>query len=79
MAQQLLERNARTGGRWTPYFFIAPAVVYMFLFQGYPLLQEFTLSFTETSLLSPNQSRFVGFGNYLQLLSTGDFRRKPKT
>ncbi|MBB3148855.1 multiple sugar transport system permease protein [Phyllobacterium trifolii] len=75
MAQQLLERNARTGGRWTPYFFIAPAVVYMFLFQGYPLLQEFTLSFTETSLLSPNQSRFVGFGNYLQLLSTGDFRR----
>ena len=61
------------GWRWTPYIFIAPISLYLLLFQGGPLVQELYLSFTTTSLLSPNQHVFVGLDNYRDLFSTEDF------
>jgi len=67
-------RNARLeGSRWTPYFFIAPIAVYLLLFQGYPLVQELMLSFTSTSLLSPQDNEFVGLRNYQDLVDASDF------
>jgi multiple sugar transport system permease protein len=67
-------RHARLeGSRWTPYFFIAPIALYLLLFQGYPLVQELKLSFTSTSLLSPQDSTFVGFRNYQDLVDASDF------
>jgi multiple sugar transport system permease protein len=59
--------------RWTPYWFIAPVSLYLFLFQGVPLLQELYLSFTSTSLLSPREHVFVGFDNYRDLFLASDF------
>ena len=59
--------------RWTPYWFIAPVSLYLFLFQGVPLLQELYLSFTSTSLLSPREHVFVGFDNYRDLFVASDF------
>lgn len=59
---------------WTPYWFAAPVVVYLLLFQGYPLVQELYLSFTSTSLLSPGQHTWVGLQNYADLLQQSDFR-----
>jgi multiple sugar transport system permease protein len=59
--------------RWTPYWFIAPVSLYLFLFQGVPLLQELYLSFTSTSLLSPREHVFVGFDNYRDLFQASDF------
>ena len=61
------------GSRWTPYLFIAPVVLYLLLFQGYPLIQQLMLSFTSTSLLSPRDNVFVGLDNYRDLLGTSDF------
>jgi multiple sugar transport system permease protein len=58
---------------WTPYLFAAPLVVYLLLFQGYPLLQELYLSFTSTSLLSPAEHKFVGLQNYADLAAVADF------
>ena len=52
---------------WVPYLFVAPLVVYLLLFQGYPLLQELYLSFTSTSLLSPGKHKFVGPVSYTHL------------
>lgn len=67
-------RNARLeGSRWTPYLFIAPIALYLLLFQGYPLVQELTLSFTSTSLLSPREHVFVGTDNYKELFEASDF------
>ena len=54
----------------TPYLFVAPLVVYLLLFQGYPLLQELYLSFTSTSLLSPGKHKFVGLINYADLVNS---------
>jgi multiple sugar transport system permease protein len=67
-------RNARLeGSRWTPYFFIAPIALYLLLLQGYPLVQELMLSFTSTSLLSPQDNEFVGLRNYQDLVDASDF------
>ena len=46
--RQAKAKAARVG--WTPYLFAAPVVLYLLVFQGYPLLQELYLSFTSTSL-----------------------------
>lgn len=61
------------GSRWAPYIFVAPIVIYLLVFQVYPLIQEFLLSFTSTSLLAPDDQTFVGLDNYNFLFETGDF------
>lgn len=63
------------GSRWTPYWFVAPVVLYLLLLQGYPLLRELMLSFTQTSLLTPQQSTYVGLRNYAELMARPDFWR----
>ncbi|WP_429932896.1 carbohydrate ABC transporter permease [Agrobacterium vitis] len=65
--------NGIEGSRWTPYWFAAPVGLYLLLFQIYPLLQELKLSFTSTSLLSPNDQLFVGFENYRYIFETSNF------
>ena len=70
------ERTARLDGSpWTPYLFAAPVVLYLLLFQGYPLWRELMLSFTQTSLLTPQASTFVGLRNYAELAARPDFWR----
>ena len=63
------------GSAWTPYLFAAPVVLYLFLFQAYPLLRELMLSVTQTSLLTPQTSVFVGARNYAELAARPDFYR----
>ncbi|APW39688.1 sugar ABC transporter [Rhodoferax koreense] len=62
------------GRDWTPYWFAAPVAIYLLLFQGYPLAQELYLSFTSTSLLSPDQHTYVGLQNYVDLVTQDEFR-----
>lgn len=67
-------RAARLDGSpWTPYWFVAPVVLFLLALQGYPLLRELMLSFTQTSLLTPQQSTFVGARNYEELIARPDF------
>ncbi len=61
------------GSRWTPYAFAAPVALYLALFQGWPLVQEVLLSFTATSLLSPQDRVPVGLENYQDLANQSDF------
>ena len=63
------------GSRWTPYLFAAPIAIYLALFQLYPLLQEFWLSFTGTQLLTPQDNPWLGLDNYSYLLSDGGFQQ----
>jgi len=73
MAKESAPRTSLEGSRWTPYLFVAPVAAYLLVFQGYPLVQEFVLSFTSTSLLSPAVHTFVGAQNYVDLTGTDDF------
>lgn len=59
----------------TPYIFAAPVAIYLILFQFYPLVQEFYLSFTATDLLRPGDSTFVGLENYSFLIEVGDLHK----
>lgn len=63
------------GNPWTPYLFAAPVAVYLLLFQFYPLMQEFYLSFTATDLLTPGNNPFVGVDNYTFLFEVGELSK----
>ena len=71
--RQAKAKAARVG--WTPYLFAAPVVLYLLVFQGYPLLQELYLSFTSTSLLSPGKQVSIGMRNYTDLVGAAEFNR----
>ncbi|HZG83377.1 sugar ABC transporter permease [Paenibacillus sp.] len=47
-----------------PYVFIAPFIVSFFLFQLYPILNSFIMSF---QYIVPGKVEFIGFGNYRNL------------
>jgi multiple sugar transport system permease protein len=72
MKRANLARPRLDGSRWTPYLFAAPVGVYLLLFQFYPLIQQFNLSFTATDLLTPGVSPFVGADNYAFLIEDGE-------
>ena len=58
---------------WLPYIFLAPAGLYLLVFQGIPLVQEMYLSVTSTSLLTPRNHTFVGLDNYVSLFTSRRF------
>jgi multiple sugar transport system permease protein len=68
-------RRSPLGSSWTPYLFLAPAAVFLGLFQAVPLAQEIFLSFTRTSLLNPTRSTWVGLENYTHIFGDEDFHR----
>lgn len=55
-----------------PYGLIAPVLVFMIIVYGYPLLLTFKYSFQEVSLIG-NENVFVGFRNYIRVLSDPKF------
>lgn len=68
------QRKSPLGSRWTPYVFLAPAALYILLFQGIPLAQQVYMSFTRTTLLNPTHSEWVGLANYERIFTDPDFR-----
>lgn len=66
-------RSSGHAVNWLPYIFLAPAGLYLLVFQGIPLLQELFLSFTSTSLLAPRNHTFVGLANYMSLFGSKHF------
>ena len=68
-------RRSPLGSKWTPYFFLAPAALYIIVFQVIPLLQEIYLSFTRATLLNPTRSEWVGLANYAHVFSSASFRQ----
>lgn len=73
-ARQDQRRRQRIhGSRWLPYALVAPAAIYLLLFQGVPLLQEVRLSVSDTPLLNPGRFEFVGFDNFAKILGEPGF------
>lgn len=50
-----------------PYLFVAPALIFLLLLLGYPLVSTVVNSFFSYDFVSPTKT-FVGFGNFVQLL-----------
>ncbi|MCD6551470.1 carbohydrate ABC transporter permease [Thermotoga sp.] len=51
-------------GKWIPFLLILPAVLYLLLLMGYPLLETFRLAFTSDEGI---------FGNFKRLMESGEF------
>ena len=54
------------------YILIAPAVIYLLCIVGWPLIETFRLSFTNSSIAGED---YVGFENYEKLLSSSKFSK----
>lgn len=54
--------------------FVAPAALYVLIFQLAPVAYGFVLSFTEYSPLQRGTPTFIGLENYLGLLGDADFK-----
>lgn len=72
--RKLFKKRVRSP-RLTPYYFLLPAVIYLLLFQAVPLVQEFYLSFTRTTLLNPKKNEWVGLSNYQTIFNDPAFLR----
>ncbi|HEV7318100.1 MAG TPA: sugar ABC transporter permease [Ensifer sp.] len=55
------------------HFFIWPALLIVLLISIFPLVYSLTTSFMSMRLVPPTPARFVGFGNYLDLLQNPRF------
>lgn len=66
-------RRPRTRMRWIGLAFVAPAALYLVVFQLFPVLYGLVLSFTEYSPLSRGAPVPVGVANYADLLSDPEF------
>ncbi|WP_432482498.1 carbohydrate ABC transporter permease [Kineococcus esterisolvens] len=66
-------RGRRPRGRWIGLAFVAPAALYLVVFQFVPVLYGLALSFTEYSPLSRGEPRPVGWANYAALLDDPEF------
>lgn len=53
------------------YCLIFPTVLYILIFQFYPIVESIRLSFTDTHLVKP-VAKFIGFENYIDLLFEDD-------
>ncbi|WP_043613533.1 carbohydrate ABC transporter permease [Ensifer sp. ZNC0028] len=55
------------------HFFIWPALLIVLLISIFPLVYSLTTSFMSMRLVPPTPARFVGFGNYIDLLQNPRF------
>ena len=51
------------------YLFLIPTMLYLIVFQVYPIVNSIYTSFTDLQLIKPNSGKFIGFGNYVKLLT----------
>ena len=61
-------------GRWTPFWFLAPAVVALLVIGIYPTISALVTSFRRYNITRPRDGfPFVGFDNYINVLSDQTF------
>lgn len=62
-------------GRNKGYFFILPAVIFMLVFLGYPIIYNFALSFQDVNVMNiSGEKTFVALQNYINLFKDPVFK-----
>mgnify|MGYP002791412110 CR=1 FL=1 len=64
-------------GRLLGYCFILPAVIYMMIFIGYPIIYNWVISFQDVTAqtLASQESSFIGIANYKAIFADPTFRK----
>jgi multiple sugar transport system permease protein len=68
-------RRRRSATRWVGVLFVLPAALYVAVYQLFPVVYGFVLSFTQYNPLSRSGPVFIGGRNYTDLLTDGNFGR----
>lgn len=58
---------------WIPYLFLTPWILYFLVFLLYPFFLSFQNSFLDINVLNPENTRFVGLGNWITVVADGKF------
>lgn len=63
--------NKRNKEKWIGYIFILPAVIYMLILIGYPILYNWFISFHDVTAqtLGSTNKEFIGFQNYINVFN----------
>jgi ABC-type sugar transport system permease subunit len=69
---QTVIRKSRNQG-WYPYLFVSPFFILFCIFGLYPILYSITTSFFDWKLIGTSAPRFVGLGNYTNVLTQDPF------
>lgn len=66
-------RKKSTDRDYCAYILLFPSLLLMIGLVMYPIIVTFTYSLQKMKLTAPNDTRFVGFDNYIAVLKSGDF------
>lgn len=66
--QRMLWRSVGQSGYI--YLFLLPTLLFLLLFQIYPILNSVYTSFTDLSMIKANSGKFVGLKNYVKLFTS---------
>ncbi len=75
-----MKKGKLKSGTYLGFMFALPAVIYMLIFIGYPMIENLMLSLKNVDVYTfaqPDQQQFVGIANYLELFTdTGSIMTK---
>ncbi len=78
-----MKKGKLKSGTYLGFMFALPAVIYMLIFIGYPMIENLMLSLKNVDVYTfaqPDQQQFVGIANYLELFTdTGSIMTKSIT
>lgn len=67
-----MKKGKMKSGTYLGFMFTLPAVIYMLVFIGYPIIENLILSLKNVDVYTfaqPDNQQFVGFANYLELFT----------
>jgi multiple sugar transport system permease protein len=66
--------NRQRGAGITPWLYLAPALILLFMWTYVPLIEAFKLSFYQWNMLPTAPQRFVGLDNYRRIFALSEMR-----
>ena len=70
-----MKKGKMKSGAYLGFMFALPAVIYMLIFIGYPMIQNLILSLKDVNVYNfavADQQSFVGFKNFIELFTDGN-------
>ncbi|MEZ0164833.1 carbohydrate ABC transporter permease [Kineococcus sp. LSe6-4] len=73
--QDRTDSPSRRGNRWAAALFLGPAVAYLVLFFGYPVVKNVVMGFQQYDIATffTGEAPWVGFSNYAEVVSSALF------
>lgn len=71
-------RRSLNNDSLTGYLFVAPILILMGIWFYYPMIKSFGYSLQDINFLNPDKAKYIGFRNYVNLITNKDFLNSIK-